>query len=67
MFPLLAQLVAPPIQPGPARIPERQSPAANDDAIQLEVEDQKEEQNESEINEQSDGQSIELEVHPIQC
>ncbi|QNI74817.1 polypeptide-transport-associated protein/ ShlB-type [Synechococcus sp. NOUM97013] len=61
MFPLLAQLVAPPIQPGPARIPERQSPAANDDAIQLEVEDQKEEQNESEINEQSDGQSIELE------
>ena len=61
MFPLLAQLVAPPIQPGPARIPERESPAANDDAIQLEVEDQKEEQNESEINERSDGQSIELE------
>ena len=41
MLLLLAQLVAPPIQPGPARIPERQSPAASDDAIQLEVKDKK--------------------------
>ena len=61
MLLLLAQLVAPPIQPGPARIPERQSPAASDDAIQLEVKDKKEEQNESDVNKQRDGQSVEFE------
>ena len=61
MFPLFAQLVAPPIQPGPARLPERQSPAANDDAVQLELENEAGEQNEGEFNLQINRQSIEIE------
>lgn len=61
MFPLLAQLVAPPIQPGPARLPERESPSRNDDAVQLELKNQQGEQNEGEIDQQNDRQSIELE------
>ena len=61
MFPLLAQLVAPPIQPGPARLPERQNPATNNDAVQLELEEQQDEQNENDVDQQNNGQSIELE------
>ena len=61
MFPLFAQLVAPPIQPGPARLPERQSPTANDDAVQLELENEAGEQNEGEFNLQINRQSIEIE------
>ena len=60
MFPLLAQLVAPPIQPGPARLPERQNPATNNDAVQLELEEQQDEQNENDVDQQNNGQSIEL-------
>ena len=61
MFPLLAQLVAPPIQPGPARLPERESPARNNDAVQLELDQEPSQQVEGEFDAQGDGQPIELE------
>lgn len=40
MFILLAQLVAPPIQPGPARLPSREIPASQPGSVQLEIDDE---------------------------
>ena len=61
MFPLLAQLVTAPIQPGPARLPERQIPVQNDEAVQLKLDQEPSQQIRGEFDAQSNEQPIELE------
>ena len=61
MFPLLAQLVAAPIQPGPARLPERQTPVQNDEAVQLKLDQEPSQQIGGEFDVQSNEETIELE------
>ena len=61
MFPLLAQIVAAPIQPGPARLPERQIPVQNDEAVQLKLDQEPGQQIRGEFDAQSNEQPIEIE------
>ena len=61
VFPLLAQFVAPPIQPGPARLPEQNIPEANNSEIQLRQENEPGKQNENVLILENHKQTIELE------
>ena len=61
MLTLFAQLAAPPIQPGPARVPERQGPTRNNNSILLRLDNKLGKENENTNQQHESQESIELE------